>query len=86
MVFVVKSAISNFNRRNAIRHTWGNVKIYKNVIFQTVFVLGGTYDSNLMHQISQENHLHGDILQFNVNDTAGYVIINQRITILLHIP
>ena len=70
MVFVVKSAISNFNRRKAIRHTWGNVKVYNGIVFETVFILGDTSDKTLTLKVIYENQIHGDILQFNVNDTA----------------
>ena len=72
MVFVVKSAISNFNRRKAIRQTWGNVKMYHRVMFETVFVVGKTTDHKLMEQIREENIQHGDILQFNLIDIPEY--------------
>ena len=72
MVFVVKSAISNFDRRQAIRQTWGNVKMYNGVMFETVFVVGKTTDHKLMEQIGEENIQHGDILQLELNDIPEY--------------
>ena len=75
MVFVVKSTISNFSRRKAIRYTWGNVKMYGEIMLQTIFILGNTSDRAITEQIDLENHIHGDILQFDFPDTAKYVLL-----------
>jgi len=84
MVFVVKSAISYLNRRKAIRHTWGNVKIYRGIMFQAVFVLGNSSDHTLMKEIVLENHIHGDILQVDLPDSLEYVLILLFGNITLH--
>ena len=76
MVFVVKSAVSNTDRRDAIRATWGNVKVYKGIMFETVFVLGQTADDEIIKTITQEHRKHGDILQYNLKDSAQCVSNN----------
>ena len=70
MIFVVKSALTNFHRRQAIRQTWGSVKVFKDILFQTVFVVGDTFENEPRKRIAEENRLHGDILQFNIKDTV----------------
>jgi beta-1,3-galactosyltransferase / beta-1,3-N-acetylglucosaminyltransferase len=40
LVFIVKSAMENFNRRNAIRNSWGFEKRFSDVIVRTIFTLG----------------------------------------------
>ena len=75
MVFVVKSAIKNSDRRNAIRNTWGGVKLYRDVMFEIVFILGNSSDAQAMAKIETENQKYGDILQYNKKDTAEYVMI-----------
>ena len=70
MVFVVKSAASNSDRRDAIRSTWGNVEVFDSIMFETVFVLGDIANSKLKQRIKQENHNHGDILQYELKDDS----------------
>ncbi|CAK8681145.1 unnamed protein product [Clavelina lepadiformis] len=73
MVFLVKSAIKNRNRRDAIRSTWGSVKIYDDVMFETVFILGSSNETSDLDDIEVESSLHGDILQYNLHDSAKTV-------------
>ena len=68
MVFVVKSAIGNRLRRDAIRQTWGSVKFLDIVSFETIFVVGNTSDINTMNKVADESNKYGDILQFNAED------------------
>ena len=68
MVFVVKLALTSNNLRKAIRYTWGNVKVYNEVMFETVFVIGDTTDETMKKSIAKENYLHGDILQLDLNE------------------
>ena len=72
MVFVVKSALTSNNLRKAIRYTWGNVKVYNEVMFETVFVIGDTTDETMKKSIAKENYLHGDILQLHLNERQKY--------------
>ena len=74
MVFVIKSAIKNTLRRQAIRQTWGGIKNFDQAVFEIVFVLGNSTDSETMKEIADENSHHGDILQFYMPDAAEYVM------------
>ena len=75
MVFVIKSAVINFDRRTAIRKTWGSVKIFGDASFEIVFVLGKPSNKNFTQNILTEDRKHGDILQFDLEDSAAYVSI-----------
>jgi len=68
MVFVIKSAIKNFSRRQAIRQTWGGVKIFKQAAFEIVFLLGTFSNEETMQEVSDENSRYGDILQIDIPD------------------
>ena len=70
MVFVFKSAVYNFDRRVAIRETWGAIKVYDHVLFEYVFVVGKTKKRAHMEAVKRENFTYGDILQFDVEDSA----------------
>ena len=69
MVFVIKSAITNYDRRNAIRKIWGGVKVFNDARFEVVFVIGTSTKEGSYQNILKENKEFGDILQFNVEDT-----------------
>ena len=44
VVYVVKSALSHFERREVIRRTWGYEKRFSDVPIRTVFLLGSGAD------------------------------------------
>ena len=69
LVYLVKSAVSNFDRRMAIRHSWGFEKRFSDVPIRTVFLLGITpEDSDLQTQVEKENLKYGDIVQADFID------------------
>lgn len=68
VVFVIKSAMHHFDRRNAIRQSWGFEKRFSDVIIRTVFTLGiaiGHEQSkiDLQAAIDKERQQHNDIVQ-----------------------
>lgn len=71
ILFLVKSAPRNINRRIAIRETWGN-KDYHSIDIQVVFLLGdlciGPKEEKL--RVLAEHHRYNDIVQFTFCD--GY--------------
>ncbi|XP_063234706.1 beta-1,3-galactosyltransferase brn isoform X2 [Bacillus rossius redtenbacheri] len=71
LVYIVKSAMLNFQRRMAIRNSWGFEKRFSDVPIRTVFVLGvsspGTGD--LQQSIENESRNYGDIVQADFLDT-----------------
>lgn len=72
VVFLVKSAISHFKRRNAIRSSWGYERRFSDVVMRTVFLLGVTSGDNANeHQslVDIEAGNFGDIVQAQFVDT-----------------
>nr|XP_002120701.1 uncharacterized protein LOC100181857 [Ciona intestinalis] len=67
-VIMVKSRASNFDRRAAIRATWGRLYFLNGVRIASVFVIGAVLDPVLQENIQFENDEHGDILQFEGPD------------------
>ena len=70
MVFVIKSAVGNFERRRAIRRTWGRVRVFDEAMFEYIFLVGKP-PRNEAAAVEDENIAYGDILQMNELDSAG---------------
>ena len=69
VVVLVHTAIGNFERRQLIRNTWGNISMFQNHKMRIVFLLGKP-DKNLYQRaINLENKHHGDIVQGLFKDT-----------------
>ena len=69
LVYVVKSAMQNFDKRLAIRKTWGFEKRFSDVPVRTVFLLGISNDKNLEERIKREYENYGDIVQGDFIDS-----------------
>lgn len=70
VVYIVKSALTNFQNRIAIRNSWGFEKRFSDVPIRTVFVLGvDNTDPALQEKINVESKQNGDILQVNFTDS-----------------
>jgi len=70
LVYVVKSAIANSQRRDAIRKTWGYERRFSDAPIKTVFLLGqALHDVKLQAQVEAEERLHNDIVQGDFDDT-----------------
>ncbi|XP_014612477.1 PREDICTED: beta-1,3-galactosyltransferase brn [Polistes canadensis] len=70
IVYIIKSAIKNFDRRIAIRHSWGFEKRFFDVPSRTVFLLGIPHqDEELQAKIKLEATKYKDIVQANFIDT-----------------
>lgn len=71
LVFIIKSAMNNFNQRTAIRQSWGFEKRFSDVVMRTVFLIGisAERDTNLQAAIEKEHEDHGDIVQSDFIDT-----------------
>lgn len=71
-LFAIKSAPGNFQRRQAVRETWGREGTYENGLrVRTVFLLGsaGQDDPNLSALLSFEARHHEDILQWDFHES-----------------
>ncbi|XP_037621799.1 N-acetyllactosaminide beta-1,3-N-acetylglucosaminyltransferase 2a [Sebastes umbrosus] len=73
LLVVVKSLIPHFERRQAIRETWGRAGVLANRTVATVFLLGNTLSTDnfpdLQWILGHEAELHKDILQWDYRDT-----------------
>ncbi|XP_051241475.1 N-acetyllactosaminide beta-1,3-N-acetylglucosaminyltransferase 2a [Dicentrarchus labrax] len=73
LLLVVKSLIPHFERRQAIRETWGRAGVFANRTVVTVFLLGNTLSldhfPDLLGMLSHEAELHKDVLQWDYRDT-----------------
>nr|CAD7204188.1 unnamed protein product [Timema douglasi] len=67
-----ESAMANFNKRMAIRHSWGFEKRFSDVPIRTVFVLG-VHESNkkLQFMVQDEQRKFDDVKLF-----AGFVFVS----------
>lgn len=68
LLFVVKSAMSHFEQRQAIRETWGNPKRFSDVVIRRVFLLGTGSDRDLQRRVDLEDDVYGDIVQADFHD------------------
>lgn len=69
LLIVVKSKVENFEKRNAIRNSWGFERRFSDVLIRTVFSLGidrETHDGNpsaVQKLVDLESERHHDIIQ-----------------------
>lgn len=71
LVYIVKSATLHFDRRQAIRQSWGYEKRFSDVNIRTVFILGtnGDSDGEIQKKIELEKMSYRDIVQADFEDT-----------------
>lgn len=73
LLLVVKTLVPHFERRQAIRETWGQVGAIANRLVATVFLMGNAMAEdrhpNLTPLLRHEAAIHGDILQWDYRDT-----------------
>ncbi|XP_043591063.1 beta-1,3-galactosyltransferase brn [Bombus pyrosoma] len=70
VVYIVKSAIENFERRLAIRNSWGYEKRFFDVPSRTIFMLGvHPYDDELQTKVRIEAAKYKDIIQADFIDS-----------------
>ncbi|XP_071360648.1 N-acetyllactosaminide beta-1,3-N-acetylglucosaminyltransferase 2-like [Trachinotus anak] len=73
LLLAVKSLTPHFDRRQAIRETWGRAGVIANRTVATVFLLGNTMSvdhfPDLFGMLSHEANLHHDLLLWDYRDT-----------------
>lgn len=73
LLIVVKSIITQHDRREAIRRTWGQEKEVDGKRIRTLFLLGTASKeeerANYQKLLDYENHIYGDILQWDFLDS-----------------
>lgn len=71
LVIIVKSAVENFDRRVAIRQTWGMKSRFPDIRIRTVFILGiiKSRNSEIQQKVRKESRKHNDIIQLQYLDS-----------------
>ncbi|XP_061083919.1 N-acetyllactosaminide beta-1,3-N-acetylglucosaminyltransferase 2 [Conger conger] len=73
LLLAVKSLAPHFDRRQAIRESWGQAGLVANRTVVTVFLLGNTtgvdHHPDLSEMLRYETSLHRDILQWDYRDS-----------------
>nr|CAG4646310.1 EOG090X07IA [Macrothrix elegans] len=70
LLFVIKSAMNNFQRRRAIRATWGEENRFSDISVRRVFLLGtGPNTDDIQRSIDAEDEEFGDIVQSDFMDS-----------------
>ncbi|KAL2083173.1 hypothetical protein ACEWY4_020946 [Coilia grayii] len=73
LLLAIKSLAPHFDRRQAIRESWGRVGRMANRTVATVFLLGGAtaadHFPDLSAMLRYENQQHADLLQWDYRDT-----------------
>lgn len=70
LLYIVKSAVHHFDRRLAIRNSWGFEKRFSDVPIRTVFLLGiNPGNGHLQTEVEKEQQKYGDIVQADFIDS-----------------
>ncbi|XP_061095281.1 UDP-GlcNAc:betaGal beta-1,3-N-acetylglucosaminyltransferase 7-like [Conger conger] len=73
LLIVIKSIITQHNRREVIRRTWGKEKVIDGKRIKTVFLLATTSNeeqqANHQKLLEYEDYIYGDILQWDFQDS-----------------
>ncbi|XP_065151303.2 N-acetyllactosaminide beta-1,3-N-acetylglucosaminyltransferase 2a isoform X1 [Paramisgurnus dabryanus] len=73
LLLAIKSIAPHFDRRQAIRESWGRAGLLDNRRIATVFLLGNTaatdHFPDLSDMVRHEAALHGDVLQWDYRDS-----------------
>ncbi|XP_023693906.2 acetylgalactosaminyl-O-glycosyl-glycoprotein beta-1,3-N-acetylglucosaminyltransferase-like isoform X1 [Paramormyrops kingsleyae] len=83
LLLAVKSHISNFEQRQAIRNTWGKDRLQSEQVVRRVFLLSipdkgvGPYATALNSMVMEENNLYRDILQWDFQESFYNVTLKE---------
>lgn len=73
LLMVIKSVATQYDRRDAIRKTWGKEQVFNGKRVKTLFLLGrpANREEKRHHQklVEFEDQIYGDILQWDFEDT-----------------
>ncbi|XP_075194271.1 N-acetyllactosaminide beta-1,3-N-acetylglucosaminyltransferase 3-like [Anomaloglossus baeobatrachus] len=81
LLLAIKTAPGNFERREAIRRTWGEEKTYNGAKVKRVFLSGVPRDKKqrkrMLQLLSTENEIFEDIVQWNFEDSFYNLTLKQ---------
>ncbi|XP_029639057.1 beta-1,3-galactosyltransferase 1-like [Octopus sinensis] len=69
LLILVRTIFSQFERRMAIRETWGDKKNFRNVSVVVAFLFGRDQDLHLQPSIHRESEIYKDIIQEDFIDS-----------------
>ncbi|GFS47670.1 beta-1,3-galactosyltransferase brn [Nephila pilipes] len=69
ILFVIKSALPNENKRNAIRKLWGSENRFPELNIRRIFLLGISTDPLFQDKIDEEYEKHKDLVQADFIDS-----------------
>lgn len=69
LLVYIHSHPDNFERRQIVRETWGNVTLYRKTVVVRVFVMGQTQNTAHKHLLKMESLHYNDIIQEDFLDT-----------------
>lgn len=78
ILFLVKTALPNYERRSVIRRTWGDEKRFEafdDLQIRTVFLVGTSAKNDLQLNLDKEEATFGDIVQTGFMDTYNNVTL-----------
>ncbi|XP_056585510.1 N-acetyllactosaminide beta-1,3-N-acetylglucosaminyltransferase 3.4 [Triplophysa dalaica] len=81
LLLVIKSSPVNYNRREVLRKTWAEERVYLGVNIRKIFIVGtsqtGFQKKKLNKLLKIENEEHKDILQWDFNDSFFNLTLKQ---------
>lgn len=73
LLMVIKSVITQYDRREVIRQTWGKEQVINGKQIKTIFLLGASSNveerENHQKLLEYEDYIYGDILQWDFMDS-----------------
>jgi beta-1,3-galactosyltransferase 1 len=69
LIIVVTCSVDVFNKRHAIRETWGSYTKQIDMGVRVAFLTGRTLNKTIQQQLEEENEKYHDIIQGNFLDT-----------------
>ncbi|XP_043946564.1 N-acetyllactosaminide beta-1,3-N-acetylglucosaminyltransferase 3-like [Protopterus annectens] len=81
LFLMIKSSPNHYERREVIRKTWGQERIYSGMQIRRLFILGVSSNENERKKLKQlirtEYQQYGDIIQWNFYDTFFNLTLKQ---------
>ena len=74
LLLAILSRASNVHIREAIRQTWGAMKVYNNIEIRVSFIVG--VDDGMLKQIALEQSIYHDVIQVNLPE--NYPVVSYK--------
>ncbi|XP_013410705.1 beta-1,3-galactosyltransferase 5-like [Lingula anatina] len=69
LIVLVLSRPDGFKRRHLVRTTWGSPKTVNGTEIRTVYILGGSNNTNTQQKLQEEQAQYGDLVQIDFRDS-----------------